>query len=151
DPLDAQHAVLGEVGVEAAAAAEVAGVPRQLADDEALDLRPARLAVLGVDAVVADERVSHRDDLALVGGVGGHLLVAGDAGVKHDFAGPLAGRPERPAGVDRPVLQRQLCRGSAHHPPYRAQGRAACGRAGRIPGAAPAAWPNPVQYTGPGR
>src|SRR5262249_48780942 len=81
---------------------------RTLADEEALDLRLARLAVFGVDAVVADLRVGHADDLALVRGVGEHLLIARQAGVENHLAERLALGPERPSAVDGAVLQRQL-------------------------------------------
>ena len=63
-----------------------------LAHDEAGDLGARRLDVLAVDAVVADVGVRHRDDLAGVGGVGQHLLVAAERGVEDHLAGGLARR-----------------------------------------------------------
>jgi hypothetical protein len=76
-----------------------------------MNRRRAALAldVLAVDAVVPDERVGHRDDLALVRGVGEDLLVAGHRGVEHDLALGRARRTERAAGEDRAIFQRQLC------------------------------------------
>ena len=106
--------LLAQVVVEGALRAEVAGHARQLADDEALDLRPARLAVVGVDAVVADQRIGHGDDLALVGRIGEHFLIAGHAGVEDDLAGGLAGGAEAAAGVDRAVFQGQFRRERRH-------------------------------------
>ena len=55
-------------------------------DDEAGDLHPARLEIVGRDAVVADERVRQRDQLPGVGGIGQDLLIAGHAGIEDDFA-----------------------------------------------------------------
>jgi hypothetical protein len=109
DTLDADDVVLSKVGVKGAVRAEVARCARELADDEALDLGPARFGVLGIDAVVADERVGHGNDLSLVRRVGQHLLVAGHAGVEHDLAEGFAGRAEAPAGVDCAVFQGQFC------------------------------------------
>ena len=71
-------------------------------------MRPAALDVLGVDAVVADQRVGHRDDLAAVGGIGEDLLVAGHGGVEADLAVDLSLGAEGLAGVDRAVFQGEL-------------------------------------------
>ena len=76
-------------------------------DDERAEPRPDRLVVVGEPAVVADERVGHDDDLAGVRGVGADLLVAGLARVDDEVAAGRDGRPERDAGEDRPVLERQ--------------------------------------------
>jgi hypothetical protein len=54
-------------------------------DREAGDAGPVGLLVLGVRAVVPDERVGHRDDLARVRGVGKDLLVAGHRGIEDDL------------------------------------------------------------------
>ena len=48
---------------------------------------PGRLVVGGVDPVVADVGIGEGDDLAGVGRVGDDLLVAGEHGVEHRFAG----------------------------------------------------------------
>ena len=60
-------------------------------------LRTRRLDVLAVDAVVADVGVRHRDDLAGVGGIGQHLLVAAERGVEHHLARRLAAVGRTPA------------------------------------------------------
>ena len=112
DPLDAQHVVLGQVGVERAAGAVVADQAAQLADDEPADPGASALGVLGVDPVVADQRVGHRHDLAVIGGVGEDLLIAGHARVEDDLAVGLTPGAERPPREDRAVLQREL--GSFH-------------------------------------
>src|SRR5712691_7250761 len=94
DPLDADDAVAAQVVVEARAGAEVRRDGRRLFDDEAVHPRLPRLDVLLVDAVVADERVRHRDDLPSVRRIGEDLLVAGHRGVEDDLAGRLAARAE---------------------------------------------------------
>src|SRR5262249_40871467 len=103
--LQADDVALGEVLAETLPRAEVARVPGEFADDEALNLDLARLLVLVADPVVADMRIGHRDDLALVRGIRQYLLVPGHAGVEDDLAKALPGGPEAMAGVDSPVLE----------------------------------------------
>ena len=76
-----------------------------LADDEAGQVRPPALDVLGIDAVVADLRVGHRDDLAAVAGIGEDLLVAGHRRVEADFAVDFAIGADRSAGEDGAVFE----------------------------------------------
>src|SRR5690606_11094617 len=73
------------------------------------------LVVLGCQAVVALVRVGHRDQLAVVAGVGEDLLVAGQGGVEHDLADGGADRAEGLAAEGAAVLQdEQGLRRSAH-------------------------------------
>ena len=71
------------------------------------EMDPGRLHVLRIDPGVADQRIGHRDDLPLVGGVGEDLLVAGHPRVEDDLPQDLAlsgkGRPP----VNASVLQDQ--------------------------------------------
>ena len=107
DPLDAEDAVGGQVFVQGPVGAMVAGPPAQLADDEPADPGAAALHVLGVDAVVADQGIGHRHDLAVIRRVGQDLLISGrTACVEDDLALGLAAGPERPAGEDRPIFER---------------------------------------------
>ena len=61
------------------------------------------------DAVVADLRARHRDDLPGVRRIGQDFLVAGHAGVEHDFAGGLARRARRVAFEPGAVFERECC------------------------------------------
>ena len=79
------------------------------ADDEAGQVRLAAFHVLGVDAVVADLGVGHRDDLAAVARIGEDLLVAGHRGVETDLAVDLAVGAEGCAGEDGSVFQGEFC------------------------------------------
>ena len=79
-----------------------------LADDEAGEVRPAAFDVLGVDAVVADLRVGHRDDLPAVAGVGEDLLVAGHRRVEADFAVDFAGGADGGAGEYGAVFESEF-------------------------------------------
>ncbi len=52
---------------------------------EPRNLRSARFAVLGVDAIIPDHWRSHNDDLAAVRGVGEDLLISRHIRRKHDL------------------------------------------------------------------
>ena len=67
-------------------------------------MRPAAFDVEAIDAIVAYQGIGHGDDLALVGGVGEDLLVAGHRGVEDDFALGSSGRAKGPAGEDGAVF-----------------------------------------------
>ncbi len=95
---------------QAALGAKIALHAAVLADDEAGQLRPPALDVLGIDAVVADLRVGHRHDLAAIARIGEDLLVAGHRGVEADFAVDFAIGADRGAGVDGAIFERQFCR-----------------------------------------
>jgi len=90
DVLDPDDAVAREVGVETRARAEVRRDRRCLLHDEPVDPRPARLDVLVVDAVVADHRVRHRDDLASIGWIGEDLLVPLHGGMENHLTRGLS-------------------------------------------------------------
>ena len=79
-----------EVLVERYLAAPVGRVLAHLAHDEAGNPALAGLVVVKVDAVVADERVGHGNDLTVVGRVGQDLLIAGHAGVEYDLTDALS-------------------------------------------------------------
>ena len=86
-------------------------------DDERAQPRPLRLIVLHQAAVVPDQRVGHHHHLAGVRRVGADLLVAGLAGVRDEIAPGRDRCPERHAGEDHPVLQRDE-RGSVRANPW---------------------------------
>ena len=78
--------------------------------DNSLTTKPAhgglgRLEILEVDAVVADQRIGHGDDLAGVGGIGEDLLISGHRGVENDLALTGAGAAEDTACQDRAILE----------------------------------------------
>ena len=79
-----------EVLVERYLAAPVGRVFAHLAHDKAGNPAFAGLVVVKVDAVVADERVGHGNDLTVVGRVGQNLLIACHAGVEYDLTDALS-------------------------------------------------------------
>ncbi len=98
-----------EVVAERAVGAPVAGQRRRLAHDEAGHARRLRLGVAGRHAVVADVRRRHRDDLAGVGRIGQHFLIAGHARVEHDLAARFAGRAGGDAAIPGAIFESQSC------------------------------------------
>ena len=82
------------------------------ADDEAGHPAALRLVVLVVGAGVADVRLRHHRDLAVVGRIGEHFLVAGHAGVEDQLAGALADGAECQTGPECAVGQGQQSRSS---------------------------------------
>jgi len=115
DTGEAGDVVALEIGVERLDATPVADDGGELADDEAGDVGLVRFDVEEVDPRVADERIGHRDDLALVGGVGQDFLVTGHGGVETDFAIDGEGRAEREAAPDGAVFEGE--KGGIHGAP----------------------------------
>ncbi len=107
---DARDAVACQVVGQRLVGAPVRHHGADLAHDESRHLRPVGLHVLGVDARVADMRQRHAHHLAAVGGIGDHLLVAGQAGVEDHFAHHCRLRRQSPrrAAPCRPPAQESL-------------------------------------------
>src|SRR5262245_40268845 len=74
-----------QILVERFARAPVGVGARELPHDEAFGKYAARFYVLFVDAVISDERISHRDDLSAVGWIGEDLLIAGHCSVEDNL------------------------------------------------------------------
>jgi hypothetical protein len=66
-----------------------------------------RLFVVEVGANVADVRISEADNLAGITGVGENFLVAGEAGIKNDFAAATGTSARRAPVKYAPVLERE--------------------------------------------
>ena len=82
---------------------------RELADNQALDVRAGGFVVVGVGAVIADLGVGENYDLSSVGRVGENFLIAGDGSIKNDFAVTFAFGAEAFAVEDASVFQRKDC------------------------------------------
>ena len=87
---------------------------RARARSSAGDPRLARFVVVRVDAVVADQRIGHADDLTTEGRISADLLVAGHRGGEDDLAGGVGLGAESAAAKDAAVGQGQrgVMRGS---------------------------------------
>jgi hypothetical protein len=78
----------------------------ELADNQALNIRPRRLIIGTIGAVVADLGIGQDDDLPCVGGIGGNFLVTSEGSIKNHFAPASAWVPMALAAEDAPVFER---------------------------------------------
>ena len=108
--LDPHDPVRRQVVLQTGAAPPRAGKPGRLAHDEAGHLRPCRLHILRVGAVVADERVGHGYELPGVGRIGENLLIAGHGRVEDDFADGDPGVTEWKSVEAPPVFKQKAGR-----------------------------------------
>ncbi len=88
-------------------AAPVRRIVAELAHYDRGGIKPARLHIFGVYAVIADLRVSENDNLILVGRICQYFLVAGDAGVEYDFAEVFSGITKSNAPLRITILKNQ--------------------------------------------
>ncbi len=105
DRFDGHDARAAQIVGEALFRAKITLHAAVLADHKASQLRPPAFHVLGVDAVIADLRVGHRDDLTTVTRIGEDLLVAGHRRVEANFAVDFAIGANRGAGVDGAIFE----------------------------------------------
>ncbi len=87
DPGDPRHPVAPQEALQVTLTAPVAVAPGEIPDDDAATKRAGGLVVGGVDPVVPDVGIGEGDDLACIGRIGDHLLVAGEDGVEHHLTG----------------------------------------------------------------
>ena len=86
----------------------------ELFNDEPADLGRCAFHVEEVDAVISNQRIRHGNDLAPVGGIGKHLLVAGHRGVETDLAGLRPRSAKRLPAKNGSVFKCQYCIHHAH-------------------------------------
>ncbi len=89
--------------------APVRADPRELAHDQAFDIRPRGFVVVRVGAVIADFRIGENYDLSGVGGVGEDFLIARDGGVKNNFPVTFTFCSVAFAVEDPSIFQRKDC------------------------------------------
>ena len=105
DALNAGDVVARQPVLQRLLGAPVGVQPGQLCHGKAAYLRAGTLVVFLTHAVIADERVSHGNNLATVGGIRQNLLVSGHGGVEASLAGDGAGAAEGGAFKNRSVFQ----------------------------------------------
>ena len=105
DALNAGDAVAFHVVAQRTVRAVIAHDRRQLTDDKPAGVRLVRLHVLLVDAVVADERIGHGDDLPLVRRVGQDFLIPRHRSVETNLPGDRRRSAERLPLENGAVLQ----------------------------------------------
>src|SRR5258708_7217772 len=80
---------------------------RKLAHHQALDVRVRGLVIVRVGAVVANFWIRQDNDLPGIRRIGENFLVAGNGGIKNDFAVTLAFCSVASAAEDSAVFQRK--------------------------------------------
>src|SRR5881394_1474612 len=95
DALHSRDVALAQIFIERHLRAPVARDLAQLFDDKAAHMWFAAFAVEGIDAVIADQRISHRYDLSAIRRIGQHLLVTGHRGVEANLADACTGCAKR--------------------------------------------------------
>src|SRR5262249_18427643 len=86
DLAESHHLVSAQVFFERESSPPVGINAARFLDDEAFDKGPATLDILLRNAVIADHRISHGDDLTVIGRIGQNFLITHHRGVKHHFA-----------------------------------------------------------------
>src|SRR4051794_21153172 len=99
-----------QIVAEALLRAEVALRSAVLTYDEAGELRPMAFDVLGIDAVITNLRVGHRDNLPAVAGIREDLLVAGHRRIEANFAVDFATGADGCPCKNSSVFERKFCR-----------------------------------------
>jgi len=115
DAFDRDDVPAFQIRLETFLGAPVGDDPAGLAHDEALDPRAHRFSVGFVDAVVADQRISHADDLACVGRIGENFLVAGHRSVEDHLAANFTLRGPRPTTKRTTVFKCEKCLAFIYH------------------------------------
>ena len=64
---------------------------------------PSTFEIAGIDSVVSNLRICHRDNLSAIARVSENLLITGHAGVEYDFSGRDARCAEWKTFVDSAV------------------------------------------------
>src|ERR1700728_1825137 len=107
DVLNDRNVVAFKIGLRSFTRTPVGGEHGKLADDQAFDVGLRRFLILEVGAHIANMRIGDAHDLPGVAGIGEYFLIAGEAGIKNDFAA-TAGTSSRRATVKySSVLERK--------------------------------------------
>ena len=95
-----------QIGGQTLGRAPVARQATAFLHQKSADVGFGRLVVFRRNAVIADKRIGHGDDLTGVGGVGEDFLVAGHTGIKDHFAQALTTTAQSPTFEDGAVRER---------------------------------------------
>ena len=97
--------------------APVGGQARKFAHDQRFDERPLGFLIVEIRADVADVGIGEADNLAGIAGIAENFLIAGETGIKNDFAAaPRAGACSAPV-KESSVLERENGRPYRVFPP----------------------------------
>lgn len=104
---DHRNAVALEILLRGFARTPVRGERRKFAHDQRVNIRLRGLFVVEIRADVSDVRIREAHDLPGVARIGEYFLIAGEAGVKNDFAATTGLSARRAAVKDSSVLERE--------------------------------------------
>ena len=100
---NAGDAVAFEIALERFVGAPVGDHRADLTHNKGSHLWAVALYIFGVDAGVAHMGYGHADHLAAIGGIGDHLLIAGEAGIKDYFTDNGGGSPKGHPFIDSAI------------------------------------------------
>ena len=127
EPVDSDDASRSKTVSDRLLAPLVREAVRKVARGETRDLNPRGFHVRSVEAVIADVRGGHHDDLPAVGRVRQRLLIARHSRIEDDLAEGRSDRPDRPTGKTPAVFEDEngARTGAAHNvlPTAAAMGR----------------------------
>jgi hypothetical protein len=102
-----RDAVAFEIRLRGFAGAPVGRKLGKFADDQPFDVGLAGFFIVEIRADVADVGIREADDLPGVAGIGEYFLIAGEAGIKNDFAATADASARRTAVKYSSVLERE--------------------------------------------
>ena len=79
----------------------------KFAHNQRLDVRPRGFLVLGIRADISDVGIRQADNLSRVAWIGENFLIAGEAGIKNDFAAAPRNRSRCAPIKNTPVFERK--------------------------------------------
>jgi hypothetical protein len=105
----AQNPFFLEIIGQGGGGAKITGHGIVFLDQKGLRLNPGRFHVLGIHAIIADQRIGHGHNLARIGGIGKDFLIAGHRGVEYYFSGSLTRSGKGSSLKNSAVFQSNEC------------------------------------------
>jgi hypothetical protein len=102
---DGGNFVAIQIELRAFRGAPVGSDLRKFADNQGFDIRARSFFVIEIGANVADVGIGQANNLTRVTGVGENFLIAGETGIKNDFAAAARDRASRTAIKYAPVFE----------------------------------------------
>ena len=94
-----------KIGLEILRGAPTAFNTRKLLDHKSVHLRNITLAILDTRTIVADQWISHGNDLASVGWISQHLLISAHGRVEANLTNGISRGTDREPGKDSSVFK----------------------------------------------
>ena len=98
-----------EVGLNGLGGTPVGGQLAELTHNQGFDIGPLGFLIVGVAAHVSDMRIREAHNLPGITGIGENFLVAGEAGIEHNFACRLGSSTECFSREHRTIFEGEFC------------------------------------------